>query len=63
MEAQDMQQATMQCRACSKELPVEAFERYATGTRRRVCRQCKYRLYGIKAKRKWQLRELARACM
>ena len=55
-------QATMQCQTCGEELPIEAFEQYATGTRRRVCRRCKYWLYGIKAKRKWRLQQLARAC-
>lgn len=48
------------CRNCGRTLPDEQFELYATGTRRGVCRQCKYRLYGIKAKRKWRLRALAR---
>lgn len=58
MEAQNVQ-PTMRCRECGEELPLEAFELYATGTRRRVCRQCKYQLYGVKAKRKWRLRQLA----
>jgi len=49
----------MICRICNRELPDEAFERYPTGTRRRMCRQCKYQLYGIPAKRKWRLRQLA----
>ncbi len=48
------------CRNCGRTLPDEEFELYPTGTRRAVCRQCKYALYGIKAKRKWRLRALAR---
>lgn len=52
----------MDCRECGQTLPEEQFELYPTGTRRRVCRQCKYQLYGIKAKRRWRLRQLARAC-
>ena len=51
----------MTCRECGQNLPNEAFERYPTGTYRRVCRQCKYQLYGIKAKRRWRLRQLATA--
>ena len=49
----------MICRNCGQELPDEQFELYPTGTRRRVCRQCKYQLYGVRAKRKWRLRQLA----
>ena len=37
----------------------EQFELYPTGTRRGVCRQCKYQLYGIEAKRRWRLRQMA----
>ena len=50
----------MECRVCGKELPDVQFELYPTGTRRRVCRQCKYQLYGVRAKRLWRLRQLAR---
>ena len=50
----------MECRVCGKELPDEQFELYPTGTRRRVCRQCKYQLYGPQAKQRWRLRQLAR---
>ena len=50
---------TMICRACGRDLPDEQFELYPTGTRRRVCRQCKYQLYGPQAKRRWRLRQLA----
>ena len=50
----------MECRVCRKELPDVQFELYPTGTRRRVCRQCKYQLYGVRAKRQWRLRQLAR---
>jgi hypothetical protein len=49
----------MICRNCGQQLPDTQFEQYPTGTRRRVCRQCKYLLYGVKAKRKWRLRQLA----
>ena len=50
----------MVCRSCGQELPDMQFELYTTGTRRRVCRQCKYLLYGVRAKRQWRLRLLAR---
>lgn len=46
------------CTNCGQLLPEERFELYPTGTRRRVCRVCKYQLYGVKAKRKWRLRQL-----
>ncbi len=51
----------MICKECNRELPDQQFELYPTGTRRRVCRKCKYMLYGVKAKRQWRLRQLARA--
>jgi hypothetical protein len=47
------------CRCCGQELPDEQFELYPSGTRRRVCRQCKYQLYGVEAKRRWRLRQMA----
>ncbi|MBR0048180.1 MAG: hypothetical protein IJP74_02515 [Prevotella sp.] len=59
-ETADGSRLTMTCRECGRELPVEAFELYHTGTRRRVCRQCKYLLYGVEAKRRWKLRQLAK---
>lgn len=49
------------CKNCGRTLPDEEFELYPTGTRRGVCRQCKYTLYGIKAKKKWHMRERALA--
>ena len=52
----------MICRNCGQELPKERFELYPTGTRRLVCRQCKYQLYGKEAKRRWRLNQLAIAC-
>jgi len=48
-------QELLTCRRCGRSLPKESFELYRSGTRRKVCRQCKYQLYGIKAKRKWYL--------
>jgi hypothetical protein len=59
----DNNTATMICRHCQRELPVDAFERYRTGTRRRVCRQCKYQLYGKKAYKKWRMKQLAMALL
>jgi hypothetical protein len=50
----------MICRHCHRDLPDEAFELYPTGTRRHVCRQCKYLLYGKKAYAKWRLTQLAK---
>ena len=49
----------MICRHCGLELPDEQFELYPSGTRRRVCRSCKYLLYGRRAYRKWRLKQLA----
>lgn len=46
------------CRNCGRELPAEQFERYPTGTFRLVCRQCKYQLYGKRAKAKWRMKRL-----
>lgn len=51
----------MICKNCGRDLPDSQFELYATGTRRKVCRQCKYQLYGVRAKRRWKLRQLSRA--
>jgi len=53
----------MTCRNCGRELSDLSFELYPTGTRRRVCRRCKYQLYGVAAYRKWRLRQLARQMM
>ena len=50
----------MTCKNCGQTLPQECFERYATGTRRRVCRHCHYLLHGQAARRRWILRERAR---
>lgn len=50
------------CRACGRQLPAESFELYPTGTRRRVCRQCKYQLYGKAAKIRWRYKQLSMAC-
>ena len=49
----------MECRNCGRELPDESFELYPTGTRRRVCRQCKYELYGRRAYCRWRMKQLA----
>ncbi|MBO5579803.1 MAG: hypothetical protein J5952_05230 [Prevotella sp.] len=47
------------CYCCRRELPLEQFEQYATGTRRGICRHCHYVMHGKRAKRKWRLRQLA----
>lgn len=52
-------QTTQVCRHCGGTLPLDEFECYPSGTRRRVCRRCKYQLYGVEAKRRWRLRQLA----
>jgi len=51
----------MKCRHCGLELPDEQFELYPSGTRRRVCRQCKYELYGRRAWLRWWQKQRARA--
>lgn len=53
----------MICRNCQKELPPEQFELYPTGTRRRICRHCHYVLHTRKGRRKWVLRQLAKAAL
>lgn len=30
------------CRMCGRDLPIECFERYPSGTYRHVCRRCRY---------------------
>lgn len=49
------------CTHCHRELPLEQFELYPTGTRRRVCRHCHYVLHTQAARRRWVMRQLARA--
>ena len=51
----------MTCRNCGLELPDEQFEQYPTGTRRRVCRHCHYVMHMRAGRRRWVLRERARA--
>ena len=46
------------CRWCEQWLPIERFERYPTGTYRRVCRQCQWELYGRSSAERKLLREL-----
>ena len=46
------------CRWCEQWLPIERFERYPTGTYRRVCRQCQWELYGRPSAQRKLLREL-----
>ena len=53
----------MICRNCQKELPLEQFELYPTGTRRHICRHCHYVLHTRKGRRKWVLRQLAKAAL
>ena len=53
----------MNCTNCHRDLPEEAFERYKTGTRRRVCRHCHYVLHMRRGREKWVMRERARALL
>lgn len=46
------------CRWCEQWLPISHFERYKTGTYRRVCRKCQWELYGRPSALRKQLREL-----
>ena len=51
----------MVCRNCGRELPEEQFELYPTGTRRKVCRGGHYELHTKKGRRKWVMKQRARA--
>jgi hypothetical protein len=51
------------CRNCNQELPLKQFERFPTGTHRRICRHCHYVLHQRDSYRKWLLRERARVIM
>ena len=53
----------MICQNCKRELPVEQFELYPTGTRRRICRHCHYVLHTHEGRRKWVLRQLAKVAL
>lgn len=53
----------MVCRNCKKELPEEQFELYPTGTRRKICRHCHYELHTKKGRRKWVMKQRARALL
>lgn len=46
------------CSRCGRDLPISHFERYPTGTYRRVCNQCKYEHYTRPAKLRYVLRHL-----
>jgi RNA polymerase subunit RPABC4/transcription elongation factor Spt4 len=54
---------SMVCRNCKRELPEEQFELYPTGTRRKVCRHCHYELHTKKGRRKWVMKQRARALL
>lgn len=41
-----------------RELPEEQFALYRTGTRRTICRHCKYELYDRRAYQKWRMKHL-----
>jgi hypothetical protein len=50
---QTLREVTEQtCRNCGRLLPVSLFERYPTGTYRRVCNDCKYMNYTLPAKQR-----------
>ncbi|MBQ6681975.1 MAG: hypothetical protein IJM78_07065 [Prevotella sp.] len=36
---------TQVCRVCGRTLPLSKFERFRTGTYRKVCNQCKWVMY------------------
>lgn len=47
------------CTRCQRELPITDFERFPGGTRRYVCRHCKYLYYSKPAKIRWILKTLS----
>ena len=55
------QATSLVCRCCGQELPLEHFEQYPTGTRRRICRRCHYEQHTHAARRRWVMRQRARA--
>ena len=61
MRNEELNSALRICRECGRELPLEQFELYPTGTRRRICRQCHYHLHTHAARRRWVMRQRARA--
>ena len=46
----------MICSCCGRELPLSSFERYKTGTYRKVCWQCRWVLYGKPSRKRSLLR-------
>ena len=48
----------MQCKCCGRELPLTSFERFKTGTYRKMCWQCRWVLNG-KGVRKRKLLKVA----
>lgn len=46
------------CRNCGRTLPAAEFERYPTGTYRKVCRHCKYLLHTRPYKQEARIRRL-----
>ena len=53
----------MVCKNCQRLLPEEQFERYPTGTRRRICRHCHYVLHQRASYRRWTMRQRARVIL
>ena len=60
-EMKEMGSAVMSCACCGRELPLEHFEQYPTGTRRLICRRCHYEQHTHAARRRWVMRQRARA--
>ena len=48
----------MICRHCHQDLPESKFERYKTGTYRRVCHHCWWELYGRRLRQRYILRKV-----
>nr|WP_297103516.1 hypothetical protein [uncultured Prevotella sp.] len=48
----------LMCRTCGQLLPVNRFERYRTGTYRRVCKRCYWSVYGQQLRQRYILRHL-----
>jgi hypothetical protein len=58
MTTDNHEQPLRTCYRCGRTLPIEQFERYKTGTRRKVCNRCKYLYYTQPAHVRWVLKQV-----
>ena len=57
-DEQQRQATHLVCRHCGQLLSVSHFERYKTGTYRRVCHHCWWELYGRRMRQQYILRQV-----